>query len=226
MSLHTVRFPNESEEYRSSRDELLAAEINLRKQIEATAALRRKLPRGGKLKEDYVFQEVNQEQKDRKFSELFQPGKNTLVLYSFMFAPDWEEACSSCTSILDGLDGTVGHIQARVSLAVAAKAPVEKIAKWAGRRGWMNLPLFSSGKNTYNSDYQGEDQNGNQMPALNVFQKTDQGIFHFYCTELLFVPPEKGQDPRHVDSIWPLWNVLDLTPQGRGEKWNPKNSYL
>jgi predicted dithiol-disulfide oxidoreductase (DUF899 family) len=227
MSIHSIRFPNESEQYRNSRDELLSAEMNLRKQIEATTALRRSLPLGGKLKEDYTFDKFTKENDltKTKFSELFRPGKNTLVVYSFMFDPTWEKGCPSCTSILDGLDGTVPHIEARVNLAVVAKAPIDKIKKYAAERGWKKLPLLSSANNSYNHDYHGEDEKGNQIPVLNVYQKTDQGIFHFYATELFFVPPEKGQGPRHVDSIWPVWSVLDLAPEGRGEKWEPRHSY-
>lgn len=227
MAHHTVRFPGESAEYRQLRDELLSAEISLRKQIEETAALRRKLPLGGKLKEDYTFQEFTKENtvKDTRFTELFSPGKNTLVLYSFMYDPSWEKPCSSCNSILDGLNGTAPHILDRVNLAVVAKAPIQKLMKWASGRNWNRLRLLSSESNTYNHDYHGETEKAEQIPALNVFRRTDQGIFHFYCTELLFAPAEKGQDPRHVDSIWPVWNVLDMTPEGRGEKWNPRLSY-
>jgi predicted dithiol-disulfide oxidoreductase (DUF899 family) len=227
MTHHAIRFPGESPEYRKLRDELLTAEINLRKQIEETAAMRRQLPLGGKLKEDYTFQEMKADGgvKDVSFSELFRNGKNTLVLYGFMFDPSWETPCSSCTSILDGLNGTAPHILDRVNLAVVAKAPIQKIKEWASGRGWSRLRLLSSGKNSYNSDYHTQNEKGEQIPVLNVFQRADNGIFHFYSTELLFAPSEKGQDSRHVDSIWPLWNVFDMTPEGRGEKWNPRYSY-
>ena len=60
---------------------------------------------------------------------------------------------------------------------------------------------------------------------LNVFVKRDDGVYHTYSTELLFSPSDPGQDSRHVDAIWPLWNLFDYTPDGRGEKWNPKLAY-
>ncbi|HEX9143561.1 MAG TPA: DUF899 family protein, partial [Candidatus Binatia bacterium] len=109
---HPNRFPGETEDYRKMRDRLLESEISLRRQIEAVAALRRELPQGGKIKEDYVFDEGAADLSDRntlrrtRLSELFDAGKNTLAIYSFMFAPDWEKPCPSCTSILDGLNGS------------------------------------------------------------------------------------------------------------------------
>jgi len=91
-------------------------------------------------------------------------------------------------------------------------------------RGWRNLRLLSSAPNTYNRDYLGETEDGGQMPSLNVFVRRGSGIHHFYNTELVFAQRERGQDPRHIDMLWPLWNVLDLTPQGRGD-WYPALSY-
>ena len=224
---HDKRFPNESEAYRTARNELLEAEINLRRQTEAVAEMRRSLPNGGKLKEDYVFEEMeaNGNIKETKLSELFEPGKDSLIIYSFMYAPKNEKPCTSCNSIIDGIDGMVFHAEQRVSIAVVAKNSIEKFTAWAKSRGWKNVHLLSSLHNTYNKDYFGEDEKENQWPALNVFRKTDEGIFHFYATELLFAPAEKGQNGRHVDSIWPLWNLFDLIPEGRGTNWYPKHEY-
>jgi len=87
------------------------------------------------------------------------------------------------------------------------------------------LWLLSSAGNTYNLDYRGENKEGSQLPSLNVFFRRDGRIHHFYHTELLFAPRDPGQDGRHVDLIWPLWNLFDYTPEGRGEKWYPKLSY-
>lgn len=228
---HPNKFPGESEAYRDKRDQLLDAEINLRKQIEQVAALRRQLPQGGLIKEDYVFNEGATDLSDRstvkqtKLSELFATGKNTLVIYSFMFAPDWEKACPSCTSILDGLDGSAQHICAKVNLAVVAKAPIEKIREWARGRGWSKLRLLSSRDNSYNRDYFAESDQRGQMPAINIFQKANNQTHHFYNSELLYAPTEPDQDPRHVDLIWPMWNLFDMTPEGRGKDWRPKHSY-
>lgn len=228
---HNIQFPGESKKYRAAREKLLAKEMELRRHLEAVASLRRKLPKGGKLKEDYIFEEGAPNLLDKrtvsktKFSNFFESGKKSLVIYSFMYEPDATVPCPLCTSILDGLNGASPHIRDRVNFVVVAKAPIQKIRDWARKRGWKNLRLLSSEKNTYNRDYFAENERWGQMPALNVFEKTKQGIYHFYNTELLYAPSEKGQDPRHVDLIWPIWNMFDFTPEGRGEDWYPKFSY-
>jgi predicted dithiol-disulfide oxidoreductase (DUF899 family) len=157
-------------------------------------------------------------------SELF-GDKDTLVLYSFMYGPAMPQACPMCTSMLDGLTGQAQHVNQRVSLAVVAKSPLERIRAYARERGWTGLRLLSSAGSTYNRDYFGEGPDGSQWPSLNVFVRRNGKIYHFYHTELLFAQAEPGQNNRHVDSIWPLWNVLDFTPEGRGTDWYPRLSY-
>jgi predicted dithiol-disulfide oxidoreductase (DUF899 family) len=226
-----IRFPNESADYRARRDALLHAETALRAQLERVAAMRRSLPLGGQVREDYVFEEGPADLASAgaampvRLSELFREGTDSLILYSFMFGPNMKQACASCTSILDGLDGSAPHVRQRTNLAVVAKSPLDRIRQFARGRGWRNLRLLSSAKNTYNADYYGETAEGNQMPALNVFVRRDGRIHHTYCTELLFAPEEPGQNGRHVDLIWPLWNLFDLTPEGRGTTWNPRLAY-
>jgi predicted dithiol-disulfide oxidoreductase (DUF899 family) len=148
-----------------------------------------------------------------------------LILYSYMYGPDQETPCTSCTSILDGLDGQAPHIRQRVNFAVVAKYPAERVRAFSQARGWKNLRLLSSASNTYNRDYQGEAGPNDQMPALNVFVRRDGKVYHFYNAELMFTEGDPGQDPRHVDMIWPLWNMLDYTPDGRGSDFYPKLSY-
>jgi predicted dithiol-disulfide oxidoreductase (DUF899 family) len=227
----SVRFPNETDAYRDARDALLDAETALRRKTEEVAALRRQLPLGGRVPEDYEFDEIvvdsagGERVRTVRLSDLFAPGQNTLVVYSYMYGPAMVTPCTSCTSILDGLDGEAPHVRQRVSLAVVAKSPIERVRQIARERGWRNLRLLSSARNGYNHDYHGETADGAQMPMLNVFVKRDGAIYHSYATELLYAPSEPGQDGRHVDMIWPLWNVFDLTPDGRGTSWYPKLSY-
>jgi predicted dithiol-disulfide oxidoreductase (DUF899 family) len=220
--LHATRFPGEKPTYRAARDKLLKAEMALRRQIETVAAMRRKLPLGGALKEDYVFDEGDG---SVHLSELFADGKDTLLVYSFMFGPEMKSACSSCTSILDGLDGQIPHVTQRANMAIVAKSPIERIREFAQGRGWRHHRLLSSAANTYNHDYHGETVDGAQIPTLNVFTRKKARIYHTWSSELLFLPPERGQDGRHVDLIWPLWNLLDYTPEGRGKTWHPKLRY-
>ncbi|MGH8630287.1 MAG: DUF899 family protein [Burkholderiales bacterium] len=215
-----MKFPNEDTRYRAARNRLLEAEIALRKQMEAVAAQRRRLPPGGEAPEDYSFHGVHG---SVRLSDLFEKG-NTLVAYSFMYGPQMKHACPSCTSILDSLDGAAQHLAQVANLVVIAKSPIGRILEHAKSRGWSRLRLLSSEKSSYNRDYGGERADGAQMPMWNVFVK-DGGVRHFWGSELLYAKSEPGQDPRHADLIWPLWNVLDATPQGRGTDFYPKLDY-
>jgi predicted dithiol-disulfide oxidoreductase (DUF899 family) len=228
-----IRFPDESSEYRHERNRLLEAEIELRRAIERVAAQRRALPRGGRVPDDYRFEEAGGGA-EVSFSELFAPDKDTLVIYSFMFPrfsgdtrpgpaggetarlPLAETPCPSCTSILDSLDGAAPHLAERVNLAIVAKSDPERIRTFARERGWRHLRLLSSRNNTYNRDYHAETPEGEQLPILNVFVRDAEGVRHSWASELLFAPGDGDEETRHVDSIWPIWSALDLTPDGRG----------
>ena len=131
-----IQFPNESTHYRTARDKLLHAAVELRAQIETVAAMRRALPPGGELKSDCIFDEMRDgEVQPIRLSELFGTGHNTLVIYSFMFAPTMTNACPMCSSILDALNGEASHITQRVGLAVVAENSVETIQAFANERG-------------------------------------------------------------------------------------------
>jgi predicted dithiol-disulfide oxidoreductase (DUF899 family) len=228
-----IRFPGESDEYRLARNRLLEAETELRRTTERVAAQRRALPPGGAVSEDYVFEAADGSGEIR-FSQLLAPGQDTLVIYSFMF-PRWpgdtrpgpaegetarlplpETPCPSCTSILDSLDGAAPHLARKLTLAVVAKSDPARIRTFAQERGWRHLRLLSSRGNSYNRDYHAETPQGEQQPILNVFTRDGDGFRHRWAAELMFAPREEGEEARHVDSIWPIWNVLDLTPGGRG----------
>ncbi len=219
----TLHFPGESADYRVARNELLRAEADLRQQVESVAAQRRALPLGGVVKEDYTFETMDED--PIRLSELFQAGRESIVIYNFMYGPAMTSPCASCTSILDALDGETPHITQRVNFAVVAKSPPARIRDVERERGWRYLPLLSSARNSYNADYFGEDETGAQWPMLNVFTRRDGAIHHTYGAELLYEPHPSGMGSRHIDAIWPLWNMLDFTPEGRGEKWNPKLRY-
>jgi predicted dithiol-disulfide oxidoreductase (DUF899 family) len=221
-TLHTARFPGESAKYRTARDTLLKRESAVRRQIEAVAAERRKLPPGGALRADYVFDGA---EGPVRLSALFADGKDTLLIYNFMFGPQMAAACPACTSILDGLDGSALHATQRVNLIIVARSPIDRILPFARERGWRHLRLLSSAGNTYNRDYHGENESGDQLPMMNAFRRRGERIHHAWGSELFFGPADRGQDKRHVDLIWPLWNLLDMTPEGRGTGWWPKLNY-
>ena len=221
-----IAFPGESAEYRAARSRLLEQEIDLRRQMEAVAVARRELPPGGVVPEDYVFG-------DTRFSELFAPGKDTLLIYSFMFPRDPHDdrpgppdgPCPSCVALLDQLDGVVEHLEQHANFYVAAKSPLAAVLEVAKQRGWRRLRLLSSLGNDYSRDYLGESAEGRQQPMLNVFQRDGDTIRHFWASELFFGPSDPGQDPRHVGTIEPLFNMLDLTPGGRPSDWDEQLSY-
>jgi predicted dithiol-disulfide oxidoreductase (DUF899 family) len=225
----SMTFPGESAEYRSARNRLLDQEAELRRSTEAVAAARRELPPGGIVPEDYVFQEqgVGGRPTDVSLSALFGPDRGTLAIYNFMFPRALTEdlPCPSCTQFLDSLDGVAEHAAQRINLAVVAKAPLPRIVAHANHRGWRRLRLLSSAGNNYNRDYLGEAADGSQMSMLNVFQRDGEQIRHFWGSELLYSPPDPGQDQRHGDTIDPLWNLFDFAPEGRGADWYPDLSY-
>jgi len=235
-TLHHLHFPNETTDYRMARNALLAEEMELRRQVERVAAHRRALPAGGEIPQDYGFEGVDG---GVKMSELFTSGKDTLAVYSFMFGPERERPCPGCTHFLDALDGAARHIHQLLNFVVVAKSPLQRIVDFAKERGWQHLKLLSTAGNTYDHDYFGDSsalsramrqqqefKDGEEwdMPILNVFRREGGKIRHFWGSELLYVPPESGQEYRHNDLLDPLWNMLDVTPDGRGD-FHPKLSY-
>jgi predicted dithiol-disulfide oxidoreductase (DUF899 family) len=220
-----LEYPNESPVYRAARNALLQEELALREQVERVAKQRRALPPGGLLGEDYVFAErVKGKDVLTRFSELFAAGKDTLFLYSFMYSPDMPEACPMCTAFLDGLHGQIVHLEQRINVAVVAKHSLDKIHQHAADRGWHRFRLLSSADNAYNKDYFGETPEG-QTTMANVFVKTGRDIRHFWGTEMSFADPIEGGDMRHLDQAWAMWNVLDMTPDGRGAQFYPQLAY-
>jgi predicted dithiol-disulfide oxidoreductase (DUF899 family) len=240
-----VSFPGESSEYRAARVRLLEREVELRRAMEEVAALRRALPPGGPVPEDYVFQgdQGDGVATDVRLSELFAPGKNSLVIYNFMFPRDpddrspgaasgdtalldlAESPCPSCTALLDQLDGAAEHATQHINFVVVAKTPLPRLLIFAQERGWRRLRLLSAAANTYNHDYYGETPAGLQRPMLNVFHRDQHTIRHFWGSELFFAPTDGDEDPRHIGTIEPLWNLFDLTREGRPTDWYEQLSY-
>ena len=240
----TIHFPGESPEYRTARNALLKQEIELRRGMEAVAVARRQLPPGGVIPHDYVFQSrrADGSSGDVRLSELFAPDKASLAIYSFMFPrssadnrpgpkigatsrlPLHDGPCPSCTALLDQLDGAAPHITPRMNFAVVARAPLSQIVDFANERGWRRLRLLSTAGNSYNRDYSGETAAGLQ-PMLNVFHRDGEVIRHFWGSELLYAPADPGQDPRHVGTLEPMWNMFDLIPEGRGTTWEEQLDY-
>ncbi|HEV7704803.1 MAG TPA: DUF899 family protein [Gemmatimonadaceae bacterium] len=238
-------FPKESPEYRAAREKLLAQEIELRRATEAVAVARRELPPGGLVNEDYVFEGAGADGAVKKFrlSELFSPGKDSLIIYNFMFPRDpnddrppstgpstrrlmlLEQPCPSCVSLLDQLDGAARHVGQITNFAVVAKTSAPTLLAFGKERGWRYLRLLSCAGTSFKRDYHGETSAGDQRPMINVFQRTGGEIRHFWSSEILYAPADPGQDPRHAGLLEPLWNLFDLTREGRPAKWDEQLDY-
>ncbi|QND55042.1 DUF899 family protein (plasmid) [Phyllobacterium sp. 628] len=218
-SKNQTRFPNENEEYRRARNALLAEEIELRRHIERVAELRRALPPGGEVKENYRFEGENG---PASFADLF-GGKQTLILYSYMFGPQRQRPCPMCTALISALNGESLDIEQRAGFAVIARSPIERLVAFKKERGWRDIKLYSDVSGDYTRAYVSEDDD--DMPAYNVFTRRDGKIRHFWSGELGMETADPGQDPRGAPDLMPLWNVLDTTPEGRGADWYPKLEY-
>ena len=207
-----VTFPNESPDYRAARDALTRAEVALRNQIEAVAAQRRALPPGGALAEDYLFHDLAG--RAAPLTSLFGP-HDTLAIYSLMYRASAEAPCPMCCAMLDSLEGQTRHITQRSAFAVVAASPPARLKALAHSRGWSTLPIYSTEGTGYQKHYNAETEDGAQLPIMNVFRRKGAEVTHFWASESFFA--DIDGHPRHMDLLWPMWNLFDMTPEGRGD---------
>ena len=199
----------------SARQSLLAKEKELAKLRDEVSSARRALP-WQRVKQDYLFTGPDGE---TRLSELFEDNSQ-LITYHFMYGPDWEEGCKSCSFWADQYDAINKHIGARdVALAVISRAPWQVFEPFKQRMGWQ-FKWLSSSTNSFNSDYfvsyptektgiynYRETSVMEEMPGLSVFYKDDNGdLFHTYSTYA------RGLDPLNA-----TYQMLDLVPRGRDE---------
>jgi predicted dithiol-disulfide oxidoreductase (DUF899 family) len=211
---------NESAEYLAAREEVRIAEIELMRQRERVAELRRQMPKGATI-QDYEFLEGPASLDDGdepvrkvRMSELFTAPDRSLVIYQFMFGKKQIKACPMCTAWLDGYNGVAHHLAQNVDFAVVAAADPSTLREFARTRGWDRLRLLSAGESTFKYDLGSEDLEGRQDSTVSVFtQDSDGTLRHFYSAH-----PRLDHDikERGIDEMSPIWNVMDLTPQGRG----------
>jgi predicted dithiol-disulfide oxidoreductase (DUF899 family) len=214
-----LHFPNESPEYRTARNALLAEEIELRRHIERVASQRRELPKGGEIPHDFeFFSEVG----SIRFSTLFD-GKETLMIYSMMYGPQRKSPCPMCTSFLNSWNGTAKNLRERAAIAVTARSPIERLLEFKKQRGFVNLPFFSDSSGEFTRTYVSAEDG--DVPGFSVFARRNGVIYHFYSGEMSAEMSDPGQDPRGAPDLDPLWLMLDLTPEGRGIDWYPKLDY-
>jgi predicted dithiol-disulfide oxidoreductase (DUF899 family) len=228
MKLKLTRLDGESEAYRAAREELRLAETALTEQRERVAALRRRLPPGAVV-DDYTFDEGPRSLdagdapvRQVTLSELFSGPDRSLIVYHLMFGKTQTSPCPMCTMWIDGYNAVVDHVTRNVDFVVAAAADVPTLRAHARRRGWDKLRLLSCGDSSFKYDLASEDEGGGQDSAISVFTRDADGTLrHFYSGH-----PWLGDDfkERGIDLLTPVWNLLDLTPQGRGE-WYPSLEY-
>src|SRR3984893_4013809 len=232
MMTIAVKLQGEKDEYRKLRDQLLDAEIALKDQRESVAALRRQLPMGPAVETDYVFREgpadIYAESpplfKDVRLSELFAPSKDRLIVDHMMWGPNDKSACPMCTMWADGYNAIAPHVSQKANFVLVAKVEIGKLRECARQRGWDQIRLLSSGQSSFNADFHVEDERG-QHPGVSVFSREpDRKIHHFYTTEAS-LRPGANNNPHHrgIDLFCPVWNLLDLLPEGR-EDWVPQPS--
>lgn len=211
---------NESPEYLSKREELRQAEIELMRQRERVAELRRGLPTGTDV-QDYEFLEgpTSLDAGDEpvtkvRMSELFTAPDRALVIYHLMFGKKQTKPCPMCTAWIDGYNGVAHHIAQNVDFAIVAAADPSALREYARDRGWDNLRLLSAGESTFKYDLGSEDREGGQDSTISVFTRDSDGTLrHFYSGHPWLAADIKE---RGIDELSPIWNLLDLTPQGRG----------
>jgi len=215
-----TNLPNESPEYLVAREELRHAEIELMRQRERVGELRRALPKGATI-QDYEFLEGPASLNDGdepvtrvRLSELFTAPDRSLVIYHLMFGKKQTKPCPMCTAWIDAFNGVAHHLAQNVDLAIVAAADPSTLRAHARDRGWDKLRLLSAGESSFKYDLGSEDRDGGQDSTLSVFTRDSDGTLrHFYS-----VHPGLAEDikERGIDELNPIWNVLDLTPQGRG----------
>jgi predicted dithiol-disulfide oxidoreductase (DUF899 family) len=216
----------ESEGYRRARAELLEAEIALRDQCERVAAFRRKLPLETDV-EDYLFEEGPAElEKDGPFTKvrlsgLFADVNKPLVVYQYMYGGAQKRPCPMCTLWVDGFNGVAHHLRQRVNFALVAQVGIGELRDWGRQRGWHRLRLVSSAGSNFKTDLHYQDADGSQQPGISVFLRSPDGsVKHFYSSSATM----KEKVNRGIDLQSPVWNIFDLTPEGRGD-WNAKLNY-
>jgi predicted dithiol-disulfide oxidoreductase (DUF899 family) len=208
-------------EWLVARKDLLNREKELTRLRDEVSRHRRELP-WVKVEKQYVFDGPNGKE---TLADLFD-GRSQLIVYHFMFGPDWEEGCKSCSYLADHFDGANWHLPHRdVSFAVISRAPLSKLEAYKKRMGWRFKWLSSHG-NDFNFDYQvsftKEDEKKNEayynyrkgefitdeLPGLSVFYRNENGdVFHTYSTYA-----------RGLDHLVGAYNFLDLVPKGRDEE--------
>jgi predicted dithiol-disulfide oxidoreductase (DUF899 family) len=207
------------EEWLVARKELLAREKQLTREHDEISRLRREIP-WLKVEKKYVFEGPNGKE---TLSDLFE-GRSQLIVYHFMFGPEWAEGCPSCSMVGDSIDGFKIHLEDRdVSLVVVSRAPFPRIEEFKKRMGWKFKWVSSFGRDfnyDFNVSFTKEEMAkglmyynydirrfpADEAPGVSVFTREGSSVFHTYSAY-----------GRGVETALPVYHYLDWTPKGRNE---------
>lgn len=190
-----------AQEWQAALDQLLVKEKALTRERDALNAERRRLPMV-RVEKSYTLQGVNG---NATLLDLFE-GRRQLIVYHFMFAPEWKAGCDGCSWVADAMTHPA-HLHARdTSLVMVSRAPLEKIRQYQARMGWT-IPWYSSYESDFNYDFGATIDNGERHGA-SVFLRDGDSIYRTYYT-----------GARGVEYFGSHWTYLDLTPFGRQETW-------
>jgi len=215
-------FPGESAEYAHAREALLAEEIEVRRHLTRLAEQRQALPPGPVIEQHHRFLDGNGD--EVRLVDLF-GDHDTLVTYFWMYGPQRERPCPMCTNWLGGVNGNANDVKQRAALKILGRSPVERQRAFAVDRGWRDLDFVQTVGDDYANDLGLLDADGNESPAIVVYQRDGETVRLFWSAEMPMEAADPGQDPRTAPDIAPLWAVLDLTPEGRGTDWYPRVEY-
>ena len=217
--MHFTRL-NESVEYRRRREELRLAELDLSDHIERVAQMRRELPTDTVVS-DYELIDVSTGRAVR-LSELFTARDRALIVYHFMYRKGTPDPCPLCTMWIDGYNAAARHVAQNADFVVVAAAPPATIQAYAASRGWSGLRLLSAEGSTFKYDLGSEEADGEQVERVSVFTLGANGEVHHVYTKGAEMADDRRE--RGIDLLSPVWNLLDLTPTGRGS-WYPSVAY-
>lgn len=215
-----IRWTGESADYRQARTALLAEEIELRRQIQRVAEQRRALPPGPAAK-DYRF--LDEQGNELGLVDLF--GRHdSLFAYFWMYGPERARPCPMCTSFVGSLDIPAPDIEQRLAVAILGRSPVARQLAFARERGWRNLKFYQTVGDDYGRDVHALSKDG-EGAAVTVWQRDGDRVRLFWAAEGGAETADPGFDPHLAPDPTPLWNILDMTPEGRAPDWYPKLEY-
>jgi predicted dithiol-disulfide oxidoreductase (DUF899 family) len=222
MTKHRTGTPDE---WLAARVELLKAEKDLTRQSDELARRRLELP-WVRVEKDYRFET---EDGEATLADLFH-GRSQLIIYHFMYGPDWDEGCPSCSGVADGFDTTHLHLQNHdVAFTAVSRAALPKLLAYRDRMGW-SFPWVSSAGSDFNFDFnvsfteesvaKGQTHNFRALedwmvdpaqlpfegPGMSAFALDDGVVYHTYSAYT-----------RGLDVAWNMWQWLDRAPLGRNE---------